>query len=121
MIFVKAFLLGGLFCLITQLIFRVTKKSVVSVLTFTFCAGVIMTAFGLMDYLTGWGQAGMFLLLYDAGEAAYLGFTNMLNGDVIPIIRYACLILFCFMIGISGGLVLHKKQSRKIQDQGIKR
>jgi len=40
MMYLNAFLLGGAFCLLTQLLFRVTKLSVVTILTSTFCRRV---------------------------------------------------------------------------------
>ena len=70
MTYLHAFLLGGLFCLLTQLLFRLTKWPIPVILTVTFCLGVVMTALGWMDVFTGFGQSGMFLLLYGGGGAA---------------------------------------------------
>lgn len=114
MILLKAFVLGGMFCLMTQLLFIATKKSILAVLTSAFCMGVILSATGVMNHFTGFGQAGMFFLLYGAGDAAYLGFMSLLSGDPVPIVRFSCLILFCCLIGISGGFILHNRQKYKI-------
>lgn len=77
MTYLHAFLLGGLFCLLTQLLFRLTKWPIPVILTVAFCLGVVMTALGWMDVFTGFGQSGMFLLLYGGGDAAYRGYGQL--------------------------------------------
>lgn len=79
-------------------------------LTAAFCAGILITALGWMDLLTGFGQSGMFLLLYGGGEAAYRGMVSLLAGDPGPILRYIALVLFCFAVGVGGGVALHKRR-----------
>lgn len=113
MIYLKAFLLGGGFCLATQILFRVTKCSVLTILTFTFCTGILLTASGLMDVLTSFGQSGMFLTLYGAGEAAYRGMAALLEGEPSGILRYCGLILYCFAMGITLGYMLHHRHKSK--------
>lgn len=113
MMYLRAFLLGGSFCLLTQLALRLTKHSIPVILTAAFCAGVILTALGWMDPLTAFGQSGMFLLLYGGGEAAYRGMVSLLAGDPAAILRYIALVLFCFAVGITGGVLLHKKNQRR--------
>lgn len=113
MTYLHAFLLGGLFCLLTQLLFRLTKWPIPVILTVAFCLGVVMTALGWMDVFTGFGQSGMFLLLYGGGDAAYRGMVSLLAGDPGPILRYLALILFCFAVGIGGGVLLHREGQRK--------
>lgn len=110
MIYCYAFLLGGTACLLTQLAFRLSKRSIPVVLTAAFCAGILITALGWMDPLTGFGQSGMFLLLYGGGEAAYRGMVSLLAGDPGPLLRYIALVLFCFAVGVGGGVVLHKRR-----------
>ena len=87
MTYLNAFLLGGLFCLLTQLLFRLTKWSIPVILTVAFCLGVVMTALGWMNVFTGFGQSGMFLLLYGGGDAAYQGMVCLLAGDPGPVLR----------------------------------
>ncbi len=109
MMYLHAFLLGGAFCLLTQLAFRVTRLSIPVILTAAFCVGVVLTALGWMDPLTGFGQSGMFLLLYGGGEAAYRGMVSLLAGEPGAILRYIALVLFCFAVGIGGGVALHRR------------
>lgn len=113
MVYLKAFLLGGGFCLATQILFRVTKRSIPAILTFAFCTGILLTASGFMDVLTSFGQSGMYLTLYGAGEAAYRGMTALLEGEPSGILRYCGLILYCFALGISLGYMLHHRQKTK--------
>lgn len=117
MIFLNAFLLGGALCLLTQFLFRASGRSVVFILTFTLCVGILVTALGWMDLFTGFGQAGMFLLLSGAGEAAYLGMAGLFAGDPVPLLRYLGLLLFCFAIGIGGGVLLHRRNRRSEKDR----
>lgn len=114
MIFLKAFLISGVFCLLTQLLFRLSKRSVLSVLTVTFLLGVAFSALGWLTPLGNWGQAGLYMLLYGAADAAYQGWCSLLAGDWVPIVRYACLIfIYCFAIGLAGGVLLHNKRKKK--------
>ena len=48
MTYLQAFLLGGALCLLTQLLFRTTKRAIVTVLTLAYCIGILMTAMGWM-------------------------------------------------------------------------
>ncbi len=109
MMYLNAFLLGGAFCLLTQVLFRVTKWSIPAILTITFCVGALMSALGWMELFTGFGQSGMFLLLFGGGDAAYLGMVDLLAGSPATILRYVLLVLFCFAVGIGGGVWLHKR------------
>ncbi len=35
---------------------------------------------------------------------------SLLAGDPGPILRYIALVLFCFAVGVGGGVVLHKRR-----------
>ena len=114
MTYLQAFLLGGALCLLTQLLFRTTKRAIVTVLTLAYCIGILMTAMGWMAPLSDFGQCGMFLVLIGGGEAAYWGMGSLLQGTPSDILRYLALVVFCFAIGIGGGFLLHGKRKRKI-------
>ena len=125
MIFLNAFLLGGALCLLTQFLFRISGRSVIFILTFTLCVGILVTALGWMDLFTGFGQAGMFLLLYGAGEAAYLGMAGLLAGDPVPL----CAVWGCCCVALpsalaagcscTGGTGAPKKTARKYNYNSI--
>ena len=110
MTYLQAFLLGGALCLLTQLLFRTTKRAIVTVLTLAYCIGILMTAMGWMAPLSDFGQCGMYLLLIGGGEAAYWGMVSLLQGNPSDILRYLALVVFCFAIGIGGGFLLHGKR-----------
>ena len=56
--YVKAFLVGGLFCVIGQILIDKTKLTPARILTAYVVAGVILGAVGLYQPLTDWAGAG---------------------------------------------------------------
>ena len=112
MLFLRVFLTGGLFCLVTQICFTLTKRSIVTILTGTYCAGIILSALGIMGPVAAFGQSGEFLVLYGGGDAVYQGMAALLQGDPVPILRYVVLILYCFVVGIAGALVLARRSKK---------
>lgn len=120
MIFVRAFLLGGILCVLLQLLYAKTKLSIVQSLTIGFCLGGVLTATGLMDHITAWGEGGMILMIIDSGEAVYRWMTAALAGDFSAAIRYAVLILSCFLAGVIGGVLYHKRSACLVKPAVVK-
>ncbi len=58
MIFLRAFLVGGLLCLIGQLLIDLTRLTPARILTAYVVAGVILGAVGLYQPLADWAGAG---------------------------------------------------------------
>ena len=58
MIYLWAFLIGGLFCLIGQLLIDYTKLTPARILVAYVVAGVVLTAVGLYDYIIDFAGAG---------------------------------------------------------------
>lgn len=56
--FVRAFLLGGVFCAIGQILIDRTKLTPARILTGYVVCGVILSAFGIYGKLIAWGGAG---------------------------------------------------------------
>ena len=56
--YLKAFLVGGLLCALGQLLIDKTKLTPAKILVTYVIAGVVLTAFGIYDYLIEWGGAG---------------------------------------------------------------
>ena len=108
--YIGAFIAGGLLCMITQIIADLTKKQVVWVLTATFCIGVLLSATGIMGKMSALGSAGVYLMLYGGGDAAYQGMFSLINGDVVPLLKYVLLILYCAIIGIMAALLSIRKK-----------
>ena len=56
--YLKAFLVGGLFCLVGQILIDRTKLTPARILTGYVVAGVLLQAVGVYQYLVDWGGAG---------------------------------------------------------------
>ena len=56
--FLKAFILGGAFCAVAQIVIDKTKLTPARVLTAYVIIGVILSALGLYGPLVAWGGAG---------------------------------------------------------------
>lgn len=104
-----AFLFGGIICTIVQFIFRVTKLPVPKLLALCLGIGGVLTLTGWMDHITGLCRSGMILMIIDSGEAVYRWTESLLNGNPTDCIRYLCLLLFSFSLGIGGGILYHKR------------
>ena len=104
--FVKAFLAGGLLCLLGQILFVNTKLGFVKVFMVCISAGVIMTAAGWMAPVVGFGGAGIIVSVTDAGEALFNGFAALLRGQgAKSILLFALLMAGVFASGLIGGLI----------------
>ena len=108
--YIGAFIVGGLLCVITQLIADYTKKQVVWVLTAAFCIGVLLSATGIIGKMSVLGSSGVYLMLYGGGDAAYQGMISLINGDIVPLLRYVLLVLYCAIIGIIAALLSGRKK-----------
>ena len=53
-----AFLVGGVFCLIAQILIDKTKLSPARILVFYVCAGVFLTAIGLYEHIVNFAGCG---------------------------------------------------------------
>lgn len=69
MIFLKAFLIGGLICVIGQLLIDLTKLTPAKILVFFVCLGVLLGGLGLYDKLVDFAGAGATIPLTGFGNA----------------------------------------------------
>ena len=74
LMYIKAFVTGGLFCVIGQILIDKTKLTPAKILTSYVVAGVILGAVGLYQPLVEWAGAGATVPL--------TGFGNVLAGGV---------------------------------------
>lgn len=79
MIFLKAFIVGGLICVIGQLLIDLTKMTPAKILVTFVCLGVVLGAFGIYDRLVDFAGAGATIPL--------TGFGNSLANGVKDAIR----------------------------------
>lgn len=73
MMFLKAFLIGGLICLIGQLLIDLTKLTPARILVMFVVLGVVMGALGLYQPLVEWAGAGATVPLTGFGNALAQG------------------------------------------------
>lgn len=69
MIFLKAFLIGGLICVIGQLLIDLTKLTPAKILVLFVCLGVLLGGLGLYDKLVDFAGAGVTIPLTGFGNA----------------------------------------------------
>lgn len=69
MIFLKAFVVGGLICVIGQLLIDLTKLTPAKILVLFVCLGVLLGGLGLYDKLVDFAGAGATVPLTGFGNA----------------------------------------------------
>ncbi len=91
MIFLKAFIVGGLICLVGQILIDNTKLTPARILVLFVCLGVLLGAFGIYDKLVDFAGAGATIPLTGFGNALAngvkdaireSGFIGMITGGV---------------------------------------
>lgn len=73
MMFIKAFIVGGLICVVGQLLIDLTKLTPAKILVLFVCIGVVLGAFGVYDKLVDFAGAGATIPLTGFGNALALG------------------------------------------------
>ena len=71
--YLKVFLVGGLICMIGELIEIKTKKTPARILVLFLMVGAILGGFGIYNYLVEWAGAGASLPITGFGNALALG------------------------------------------------
>jgi len=72
-LYIKAFLVGGLLCLVGQVLIDYTKLTPARILTIYVVAGVALSAIGLYQPLVDWAGAGASVPLTGFGHALAKG------------------------------------------------
>lgn len=73
MIFLKAFLIGGLICVIGQLLIDLTKLTPAKILVLFVCLGVLLGGLGVYDKLVDFAGAGATIPLTGFGNSLAIG------------------------------------------------
>lgn len=73
MIFLNAFLLGGTFCLIGQLILDNTKLTPGHITSLFTAGGAVLSFLGIYTKLIEWGGAGATMMISNFGNLLYQG------------------------------------------------
>lgn len=78
---VKAFLVGGLICVVGQLLIDITKMTPARILVMFVCAGVVLGALGIYDRLVDFAGAGAAIPLTGFGNALAKGMREAIRKD----------------------------------------
>lgn len=81
MYYLKAFLLGGLFCVIGQILIDKTKLTPARILVCYVVIGVVLGAVGLYEPLIKWGGAGATIPLTGFGNTLAKGVREAVDQD----------------------------------------
>ena len=60
MIFLKAFIVGGIICALIQIVIDKTKVTPARIMVSLVCIGVVLGAIGIYEPLTKWEQSQLF-------------------------------------------------------------
>ena len=71
--FVKAFIVGGLICVVGQILMQTTKMTSARILVLFVCSGVILTAIGVYKPLVDFAGAGATVPLTGFGYSLAMG------------------------------------------------
>lgn len=78
---VKAFIVGGLICVVGQLLIDITKMTPARILVSFVCLGVLLGALGIYDRLIDFAGAGATLPLTGFGSALAKGVREAIKKD----------------------------------------
>lgn len=81
MMFLKAFLIGGLICVIGQLLIDLTKMTPAKILVLFVCLGVLLGGIGLYPKLVDFAGAGATIPLTGFGNALAEGVREAIRKD----------------------------------------
>ncbi len=81
MIFLRAFIIGGLICVVGQLLIDFTKMTPARILVLFVCLGVLIGAFGWYDKLVDFAGAGATIPLTGFGNSLANGVKEAIRKD----------------------------------------
>lgn len=81
MIFLKAFIIGGLFCVVGQILIDKTKLTAGRILVMFVVAGVVLEGFGLFKYIRDFAGCGATVPLVGFGATLAEGTRQVITKD----------------------------------------
>lgn len=81
MIFIKAFIVGGLICVVGQLLMDLTKLTPAKILVLFVCVGVLLGGIGVYQYLIDFAGAGATVVLTGFGASLAKGVKEAIRQD----------------------------------------
>ena len=103
--FLMAFLVGGVLCLLFQIVLCVTKASIPNILLVGLALGGILTPFGVTAQLAEWGGAGFSIMTVGAGQAVCETMQAALAGNPWPLLSVLGVFVVFAVVGIASGAV----------------
>lgn len=79
--YIYAFIIGGLLCIPAQILLDKTKLTNARILTGYVVSGVILSAFGIYEYIVEWGSAGGTVPLTGFGYTLTRGVKEAIEND----------------------------------------
>lgn len=126
MIFLNAFILGGIMCLIFQIPFMYTKLGVFKLLGTAFILGAILTPLGVIERLMQYASGGLNVMILAAGNIAYsigsLAADGIWPASLAVVITLLCIVLFVLLCGVLGALAylkIHKQPIPETAKEGM--
>jgi len=105
----KVFILGGLLCVVFQLL-RMFLETVpppkLNILGFAI--GGILTPLSLYEVLAHWGDWGIGVTVISGGNACAKAFYQLMHGNLLPIIETLGLYIAIYVIGAAAGIIRQK-------------
>jgi hypothetical protein len=105
MIYLNAFVLGGVICMLFQLMIMITKIDPARILIFGFALGAVLTAVGVAPAMVKFGGMGLDCQVLGAGSAVEATAEAMLNGVPVPLFLVIGLLACLAIIGLIGGVI----------------
>ena len=116
MIYLQAFLVGGLLCAVFQLVWMATKASPLTLLKIGFVLAAILASFGVTAKLVSFADAGFFVMVVGAGDATYSGTVALLSGNPVPLVEFFAVIVLLVLFGLIGGYLAPSGRAKNGKD-----
>lgn len=88
MVYVGAFFMGGLFCVLAEFLRRRIGGDVGLTMSLMIVLGVLLAALGLLAPLLAIGDAGVAVMVLDCGDAMFDSWRCLLAGNPNRILRF---------------------------------
>lgn len=107
MIFLKSFLVGGLICVIGQLLIDYTKLTPAKILVIFVCTGVVLGGLGIYEYIVDFAGAGATIPLTGFGNTLAQGvkeavrekgFLGVITGPLSAGAGGICVAMLCALV-----------------------
>ncbi len=119
MMFLQAFLVGGLLCAAFQVALMYTKLGVPKLLIIGLAVGGVCTAFGFCDIVAAFGGAGFSVMVVGAAQAIFNSLMALFAGVWLPICVVVAIFAVLTIFGLFAGFVyraIHKDDPKSASE-----